>query len=179
MEKGQFTITKSHVESYKVRHSTGMYWADITIDSNDCKGRIQIASDFGDYQYYWGACGSPFKEFLLRIGIHYAAAKFGTDRWFDSDKTISDYKHAIRESRQCQSISREEARELYDELKNLADCIHEHEFVHIMWEQRKLMNFFDNCPDLSRDISPQFKTFWKHVWPVFLNELRNELSPVI
>lgn len=44
MEKTEFTIEKSKVECYKIRHpESGMYWADITLDVMGTKGRISIS----------------------------------------------------------------------------------------------------------------------------------------
>ena len=52
----ELTVTKSTVEVYKIR-SNEFAWADITIDASGNKGRISIASDYGSWQNYWGACG--------------------------------------------------------------------------------------------------------------------------
>ena len=78
----KFTTTRSTVECYKIRSDRGL-WADITIDANGKAGRVQIASDYGSWENYWGACGSEFKEFLCGLDIDYAAGKFGESKWFD------------------------------------------------------------------------------------------------
>ena len=54
--ENQYTVTKTTVEKYTIRHSTGRYWADIVLDCGVNSGRIQVASDFGDWQYFFGAC---------------------------------------------------------------------------------------------------------------------------
>jgi len=171
-----YTIVKSNVECYKVRHPKSFYWADITLDHNGNKGRISIASDFGDYQYYWGACGKPFKEFLCKIGIDYAAGKFGADRWFDLELTIKGYKETVLDYRRTESIEAYEARKLFDEIKQLEDSSSESEFCNIIQHQENLMRFFDYCPNLSKSISPRFRNFWKEIWPVFIQEMKNEIS---
>lgn len=47
-------IEKTQIELYKVRLDGGQGWADISIDAKEKSGRIQIASDWGAWQYYWG-----------------------------------------------------------------------------------------------------------------------------
>lgn len=174
-----YTIKKSTVECYKIRHIKNFYWADITVDASKGNGRIQIASDFGDYQHYWGACGDSFKEFLCKIGIDYAAAKFGADRWFDSDLTIKHYKQQVIELRRFDNFDADKAREVFNEIKRLEDSSSESEFCMILQDQENLMRFHDHCPDLVRTISPQFKNFWKEIWPVFLQELKKEMVVVV
>jgi hypothetical protein len=172
-----YTVTKSTVECYKIRHPSGMYWADITIDASDRSGRIQIASDFGDYQRYWGACGKSFKEFLCSLDMHYAAGKFGANDWFDHDKTIRGYKLSVIEYRRNESISKEEARKIYDEINDVdtkGGCTTSNELVNYISGKDALMEFFDYMPEVTRDITPQFRKFWATAWVVFINELKRE-----
>ena len=171
----ELTLTKSTVECYKIRSSKNSNWADITIDSNGSTGRIQIASDYGDWQRYWGACGSSFKEFLTKLNIEYAADKFGADNYFDLDKTINSLKSQIEEF--CESESADIKQELLNELKILekeSSC--KEEFVHKMWDSPKLLEMTDNSPDLCMSITPLFKRFWDEMWPTFIQELKNEIQ---
>lgn len=176
MDQQDFSITKSTVESYKIRHKTGLYWADINIDAQGSRGRVQIASDYGNWQNFWGACGKGgFKLFLIQIDMHYAADKFGADRYFDVHKTLEGYRSTIIEHRKHDWINAETARSLFNECKELEDYQHKEEFVMEVWQSKELLRFFET-PDISYDISPQFKKFWKDVWPVFTNTLNEELS---
>jgi hypothetical protein len=174
MEKSEFTIDKTTVECYKIRHRSGMYWADINVDSMGTKGRISIASDFGKYSYFWGACGCSFKEFLMDLPMEYAADKFDADRWFDLEATISSYKRNVLESRRSEDIDAELARSIYDEIKDLQQCSNENEFTGMMWNQHCLMQYYDNCPELYRTMTPLFRRFWENVWPVFIDQLKSE-----
>lgn len=174
MEQGQMTINKTSVELYKIRHTSGMYWADITVDAGEKSGRIQIASDFGDWQNYWSGCGMPFKEFLAGLDIHYAADKFDADRFFDQQETIASFKRSISETRSLEGLTAEEAEKLYDYCTELEHCSHEQEFIAEMWHMDELMRFFDNGPSICRTISPGFKRFWDMVWPVFIEQLKQE-----
>lgn len=181
MEKQEFTIEKSNVECYKIRHpKTGMYWADITIDSMGSKGRISISSDYGNYANFWGACGKGgFKNFLTEINMHYAADKFGADRWFDIDSTIEGYKKRVLEYRRDETIESEKAREIFDEIKELESCSGEGEFVGQMWNSPNLMRFFDFCPEMERNVTPQFRKFWETIWPVFIDQLNKEIEVMV
>lgn len=180
MDKQEFTIEKTTVECYKIRHpQTGMYWADITIDSMGSKGRISISSDFGNYANFWGACGKGgFKNFLTEINIDYAADKFGADRWFDLDSTLNGYKRDVMQNRREENIDAERAREIWDEIKELECCSSEGEFTGQMWNSPKLMKFYDHCPDIDRSITPQFRKFWETVWPVFINQIKSEIEEI-
>lgn len=170
MEKGTYSIEKSTVECYKIRHSSGMYWADVTIDSQGTKGRIQIASDYGSYQNYWGACGTNFKDFLSRLNIEYAADKFGADRWFDLDKTIASLRIRISEN----IDNKEEISKFAEELIQLNNSSCLEEFVSIMHDCHNIMDFECGTPDITYGITPQFKKFWKHVWPILLEQFKKE-----
>ena len=178
MEKSEFTIEKSKVECYKIRHpQTGMYWADITLDVMGSKGRISISSDFGNYANFWGACGSGgFKKFLTEIDRYYAADKFGADKWFDLDHTLKYYKEQVLFCRREGHIKAEKARDIFDEIKEMEGCSSESEFVSQMWNSTELMRFFNGCPEMSRNITPQFRKFWKTVWPVFIDQLKQEIE---
>jgi hypothetical protein len=170
MEAGNFSIKKEIVECYKIRHSTGKYWADITIDAKEQTGRIQIASDFGSYQNYWGACGCNFKDFLAKLDIEYAAGKFGANKHFDSEKTLKNFKASVLEYRRNGDMSKENARDIFNEIKELEEYIYENEFYINLNNSHALMRFFDWCPHLSYSIHPQFINFWKYIWPVLLQE---------
>lgn len=169
MEKVKYRISKSNVECYKIRCDS-FYWADINIDASGNTGRIQIASDFGDWQYYWGSCGCPFKEFLAGLNIDYVAGKFGANKWFDLDGTIKSLKETIKYFRPDKELKSE----LMGEIKNLENSSGENEFVHIMHDCDRIMEMTNHCPDMVYGISPGFKRFWKEIWPVFIKEIQKE-----
>ena len=95
MKSGEFTITKRFIELYVIRHSSSSYWADISIDDNGSGGRLKISSDYGNWEYYWGACGTSLKEFIKNLDIGYAANKFGEGNYFLFDDTIKFYNFSI------------------------------------------------------------------------------------
>ncbi|WP_405329522.1 hypothetical protein [Leeuwenhoekiella sp. LLG6367-2.1] len=164
------TISKKTIELYKIRGEHGIY-ADISIDdSGNNAGRIQIASDYGSWENYWGACATSFKQFLIGLDIHYTAGKFGADRWFDLDATIESLKDQIKDY----TRDKLELRELNSELSSLKNCSCKEEFIAVMQGCESLMDMTNHCPDLCTDISPAFKSFWLNLWPAFINELKSE-----
>lgn len=164
-------LTKSIIESYKLRFDDHFYWADINIDALDKSGRIQIASDYGDWQYYFGSCSINFKEFLINLNIDYLANKFGENKWFDLDKTIDNLNNRINEIDLLYNKI-----EIEYELNNLKNSSCKEEFINTMWQCPKILKMEDYCPHLITDISPAFKNFWKNIWIPFINELKKELN---
>lgn len=175
IDNSKYTITKSQIELYKIRHESSMYWADITLDYLDGKGRIQIASDYGSWQNYWGA-GSSFKEFLTKLDIYYAAGKFGADGWFDLDATLSSLRNDIKEAVKNKELSKAESKELLQEVESLEQCSSVHEYYDMVYrDSDKLTTFFDAASfPCVKDITPQFKRFWNEAWAVFIELLKQE-----
>ncbi|TGE29766.1 hypothetical protein [Hymenobacter metallicola] len=175
--EASFTVAKSTVECYKIRSVNGGFaWADITIDANSRGGRIQIASDYGDWQHYWGAAGSDFKAFLEGISHDYAASKFGAERWINVKATVKQYKQDLIEARREEALTQDEARQIYDEITEL-----EHEsnnsIVAAIQATTHLESFLydtSGIPELSYEDNPHFRHFWEELWPVLLAEFKKE-----
>lgn len=178
IDNSKFRIDKSQCELYKIRYETSMYWADITIDHNGSTGRIQIASDYGSWQNYWGACGCEFKKFLTQLDIHYTAGKFGAGNWFDLHATIKEMKRMINDLLQDGTLSKEKAKELLKEVESLSDCSNEHEYYDMVYHQcDKLYSFFDAADfPCVKDVTPQFKRFWNEAWAVFIEQMKKEID---
>jgi hypothetical protein len=172
MKTKTFTIEKSAVECYKIRNSE--VWADITIDANESTGRIQIASDYGSWQYYWGACGKPFKQFLTELDKYYAASKFGASRWFDSEKTVAEYRAVIKENANDGYISKKKKIDALAELQCLEESSCKEEFCRNLEDCSEIMRIYDHCPALVYGIDPSFDKFWSILWPVFINHIKRE-----
>lgn len=172
-----FTVEKSTVELYKIR-SNDFAWADITIDAHGRAGRISVASDYGNWQNYWGACGSDFKTFLSQISESYAATKFSAEERIDVDGTIKLWKELLISYRRDETLDAEKARSIYDEIEEVASE-----------DRQGLLRAFDNTSDLSpfmydvcgapelvHEPCPHFKRFWKELWPALLAEFAREKS---
>lgn len=171
MEESKFKITKTNVEYYKLRHISRSLWADITIDAVDHTGRIQIASDYGSWQYYWGSCGCPFKQFISTIDIHYAAGKFDASKHFDIDKTLAGL---IERAQEYPSDTKEYQESLLAEIETLRDCTDLHEFFRNVTECELIMDMENHSPNIVYTIEPGFLRFWNEIWPELLNQFKNE-----
>lgn len=170
-------ISKSQVEVYKIRGLKHGAWADITIDANGTTGRISIASDYGSWERYWGACGCSFKEFLCDLDIHYTAGKFGVGNSFDVTATIHEWKRHVFDDRRNEYIDAEKARELYDEINRIGDEAPGLEGVkYMLWNSDHLMNFFGGTPPIQTTIDRSFVRFWDEVWTPFKQELKKEFE---
>lgn len=169
-----FTCTKTSVECYKFRGFRD-YWADITIDANGRQGRIQIASDYGAWQYYWGAAGPSFKEFLPTLGIDYVASKFGCDKHFDDVATKESWIVTIKESFDSGGIDQDDYDNLLQEIEEI-DSDTEEGFRIALSDGAHVFEFFDHMPYFAYRIEPLFQRFWDEVWPCFIEELKKELA---
>jgi len=176
IDTNKCNITKTQAELYKIRFENSFKWADITIDHNGNTGRISISSDYGNWANYWGAAGTSFKKFLIGLDMYYFAGKINASKWFDSEKTCKNYKRLILEGRKREDFTKQEARDMYDEIKELEYCDNAPEFGHVMLQSSILHKLFDGSPDLSTDVDPQFRMFWKEIWPFFVLHLKKEME---
>lgn len=168
-------ITKSTVECYKIRELKEG-WANITIDDLGTSGRVQIASDFGDWQYYWSSCGCPFKEFLTRLNMDYVADKFREDEHVSIKKTINAYKSAVLECRRFDGMSKARARDIWRDITALAESWWTPESFSVeIRDKEHLLEFYNWTPETCTDVSPLFKRFWNEIWVGFIDHLKAEI----
>jgi hypothetical protein len=171
----EFSIKKSSIEVYYIRpkgHHCG--WADISIDEGEKSGRVSISSDYGNWAYYWGACGSGFKQFLIALDIHYAAGKFGSGSYFDHEATMKKIRTDILNARREDFLTKDKAREMWDSLTDLEDCNSKETFVTLCWYS-PIMELYDTGPNIISTIEPGFRRFWETTWKSFISELKNEI----
>jgi hypothetical protein len=171
------TVTKSSVELYQIRFGdSSVGWADITIDAQGTMGRIQIASDYGNWQNFWGACGTDFKSFLGQINKDYAATKFGVEEWIDVAGTLRMYRELVIQYRRDGSLEEEEAREIYDEIA-LLEYASRTTLEREVDQTEHLSRFvygMAGYPGYQYEPDAQFTHFWEKVWPVLLAEFARE-----
>ncbi len=115
--------------SYHFR-DPGCGWAICTV--NAATGELQIMSDWGDWAHRWdprGAGPLGWVSLIAHANVEYLGEKLtygGTPtdskRWeFDEDATIAEFRGEIIEDRQSHrpQLTKDEARELWDELERL------------------------------------------------------------
>ena len=170
-------ITKTAIQSYKIRGAKHGAWADITVDEGVKSGRLSISSDYGDWQYYWGACGCSFKEFLTGVGKCYVAGKFRADNHLDMKSTAKRWREQILEYRYDESLNRQEARELWQQVKRMEDeCGRMDDLLEAFHENQELLKFLDYDPSPNTTYDPSFDQFWEVLWTVFVDEIQKELA---
>ncbi|MEG0797064.1 MAG: hypothetical protein RR397_11270 [Odoribacter sp.] len=175
---GKFSITKSTVEQYKIRHTSRMYWADIVLDSGNECGRLQIASDYGSWQNYWSSCGCSFKKFLPKIDMQYFAEKVGENDWFDIDATRARIYQDIKCARKDREIGAKEGKEICEEVKRVFSSVGcRMDYEHFIFDSKIIWNFYQEpCSiPLETDVSPQFKRFYNEAWQCFIEQLKQEI----
>lgn len=171
----RLSITKKTIDVYKLRSLQGVSgWADITVDDCGKRGRISIASDFGQWQHYWEGCGMPFRQFLRSFDMEYAADKFGEDRWFDSRATVAQMKVRVLETRRSEYTTRETAREVFDEIETIVHSGSRESFLRQCEDLPAVMRFFEYVPPCETNVSPRFRRFWREIWEPFVEHLERE-----
>ena len=174
MKNTQFKISKSTIQVYYLRpegHHCG--WADISLDIGENAGRLSISSDYGNWAFYWGSCGCPFKEFLISLDMYYMSGKMRESNWFDHSTTMKEMKRIVLEERRDEALSAEKARELFDEVSTFDEHDQMEAFKVAMWHS-ELLGFFDYSPPIMTDVSPSFKRFFKTTWQAFIGQLKEE-----
>lgn len=177
IKKYPYNRSKTQVECYKFRAEGAPYWADVTIDTTPGAkhGRISIASDFGSWSYYWGACGESFKKFLAGLDKWYVAKNFGADKFFDVKATIAAYRSQITT---C-VFEREEVTATELEVNDLMETPHLQEFVEQVRKSPRIMAMYDGMPDTCYRLDPGFENFWEHIWPLLLDAFKEEEQPTM
>jgi hypothetical protein len=176
-QEQQPRVHKDTIEIYRVRGLKHGYWADISIDEGNNAGRISISSSNGNWSYYWGACGEPFKRFLIRLDIHYTAGKFRCGNALDLPSTIESWKRQLLERRRQYDIEAEEAREIYDQIDTIAgSCNTRGDLEFELAQCDELIRFLAYDPDIQTKIDTQFKVFWTKIWPHFIEAIKEETA---
>ena len=117
----KYTVQKAYIERYYFRFENGN-WAQIYIDSEH--NTLMCQSTFGDYGYpYWHpAKTETFKDFLIGMENEkqYLLEKVAKKE-FDLDLTVQNWKAQIIEWRRSENCTKNQAREMWDVINDLAD----------------------------------------------------------
>lgn len=84
------------------------------------KGRINIECYSKSWVSYWGAMGDrTISEFIASCGEHYLAGKLSDipSEIFDDEGLIATLKKDLLQQRRSSELSKDEARELFDEIE--------------------------------------------------------------
>jgi len=149
----------------------GEGWGKFVIDDT---GYFSVVSDYGNYAFQWSAFGDNFKEFLTRLDSSYLMGKLeGSCRWFDREATALSFGREIINLRKEKTITKEEARDMWDEIEAHSDEREFGDFVGDHWK-----HFQDGYYLLQYDHSPQMRGFAERLYPRFVEELKKEIANV-
>lgn len=175
-------ITKIKTETYSL--SGNSTWGKINLDIKDETVNVMITSDFGDYNYYWGSCGSNPKEFLASIDKQYTLKKLCQNS--KENLFIPDYiqrkkqmKLDLINARKEYEINKNDAKEIWDNINFLPNYFHsEDEYIHELMNNNILDDFYEFYDEVPSDskINPIVDQFWEKIWVPFTNELKNEMK---
>lgn len=173
---------KSTCEKYTFSFNKGWDWAIFTIDEH---GLFQCHSSYGDYNHYWGSHGGNFKKFLCTINSGYLLDKVAKEDTFDFEDYIKDTKKEILEMRREESLTSEQARELWDYFNSDMDNFEYTSSLDLVAYEvvgNKTLNkiyrgsVYDSRFMPRKTYSNQALLFAREVYPLFVEELRKELE---
>jgi len=179
--ENNITIEKSKVDIYKIRHKGSCVWGDITVEFGKTSAQLMINSDYGSYAYNWFSTGENPKKFLCDINMCYAMEKLSDYNLYEPDpyKYSDEIKELIIDSRKGEYLTKEEAREAWDDMLGILD---DYPSGDIMYKElidhkyfNKVFGGFEYLPSATR-VKPKHKHFWENIWLPFVDELKRELS---
>jgi hypothetical protein len=173
------SVKKSTVESYYIRNPKFAFsWARVFIEPWKGGGSIAIQSDYGDFSFSWGNIGQmTFKKFLFSLDYDYfmkKARKTSRGYVFCPELTVKYFKQEIARMRHERSISKYEARELWDDVSLFYDCRDEHEAITTYWHSNTLYSIFETDPPFGEIKDPSCVMFWENIWPILISEFEKE-----
>lgn len=169
-------------------HGSSLDWALITIcDTGKESGLLQITSDYGNWSYQWGSMGSDIRSFLITISDNYLIDKLTMDKpndrkFFEFDKTITEMKRQIIEMRKDNYITKELARDAYDEVLDL-EKNNDYDQQNVDSFSTYILNYctylwkvfdYESMPCVCV-YSPQIVMFIDRLWSVFKDQLKLEI----
>jgi hypothetical protein len=178
---------ESNIEVYRLREFSNTHtWADIYIDAPpDAQfGAIMIRSDYGSWDYFWGSCGMPFKEFITsNMDKTYLIGKFmhGRNKEFREDYWQEEATKLINEAIASDGFDSKQGETLLEELNELIEY---HDFKSadglyaiIRESFPELDTFFQESDHYPKaDYTPaQLTMFMEECWPAFIELLKAEV----
>lgn len=141
------------------------HWCELTANTS-----------FGCVGHYWSHMGRPAPEFLAKIGKDYLIDKlWGLEsEVFDGDQALTDARCLVLDDRRHDCLSREEARDRWDELAN-ESWYGEADFIGFVYRCDWLyQHLVEGGGPIGKVPNPQAEGFWKYLWPGFIRQLGAE-----
>ena len=174
------SVKKSTCEKYFLRfNDPSCIWAEIVIDDD---GTFNAQSDNGDFQYIWRNHGrKSFKHFILELArdSHYFLKKVSECSYFDADATEKLWKSKVIEYRKDYTLSKERARELWDNIVDLFSGICDKTYIEIkVYESDMFEGIEEPWYDfeLINDYPHGAKHFANVIMPEFAKIIKTEID---
>lgn len=165
---------KTYTYAYKGEPGSGFYWQVLFLTDS---GIFSTAGDVGEWGYSAFSC-DDIRRFVLSLDPndnYYLPTKLAKGRKtsFDGRQTLKEAKFHILEHRKCGEITKEEAREAWNNLPQYYDSKEE-------W-----LEYFEDHEDtygpeyweyLCMDWDPMLKSFCKNSLPGLQELIRKELE---
>jgi len=153
---------------YTVRGKYGL-WARIWITDDGC---FTCLSDHGNYGYWWSHPGCEFREFLCGVDDGYLTTKLSAgEKELDAESTTRRVRDTILRQRREGALDRDEAQNEWDLWRETA---FEDEFSRNEWYSHTRLG--DAYEYMVYRPPIQVQMFVKHLWPLFVEQLRAELA---
>ncbi len=155
---------------YQVR--AGLFgWARIWVTDD---GSISILSDYGNYGYWFGAPGKEFRAFLIGAGKDYLVNKFtsGSPEVIDADASEKKIRRHILRLRRDRDLSREQARDEWELLKEHHDF--DDLFNQVDWWRATTFEMTEPLFVYHRRSLRAVEALMEKVWPLFVAQLAAE-----
>jgi len=178
-------VTKTMTETYTLRGKKCL-WAKINLDCGEKSVNVMISSDYGEFNYYWGATGLNPKKFLCDIDMHYAMKKLmgGTHEMYEPDFEARKIRinEMIIEYRFDGSISKEEARNAWDKAKEIFEyCQNSNDkYYEKFYTSDEFKDIFYDCESIPEctKLKPKVTQVWNDLWKPFVEYLKTEVKEV-
>ena len=145
----------------------GFGWYIAYVDSEGC---FTVTSDFGNYGYRWRSIGKDnILEFLLDTEPQYIKSKLGQGQKtiLDIDATRNGLRKTVCYQRRNKDLSKDQARRIYC---NLASAESREEIIDALEHEP----FFSE--DFVWDYPPELNAFITEVWPLILDQIKEDLK---
>ncbi|GLC32904.1 hypothetical protein [Clostridium omnivorum] len=176
----EYKFKKSTCERYDIRLKNSYGWAIITIDENG--GLFNAQSDYGSYSYSWPNHGrKSFKHFILELvrDKSYFLGKVADDKYYYDEETEKAWKEQIIEDRQNGYLSKDEARELWDEVVEFDYYTSGESIQHQCYENDVVCKYYGEpweAFEIVRGFSPQANMFANRIMPILGEIIKKEIA---
>jgi hypothetical protein len=146
----------------------------------DNYGSLSILSDYGNYGYRWGSFGAiekdGFLRFLTGCDDSYILGKLAQGRSeYQDEPTLAAVKRKIIEYRRDRTLSKEQAREEWDLLREEYENLYT-EFDYSRWAMRYGNELFNPEEFAVYEKPQQAQAFVKNVWPRLIAAIKKDLG---